>query len=255
MNLYFKLLKKPVFSIDDVDKYYGNKNSSRTAIKRLMHDNMVMKIRNNLYTCVSGESNEPVANRFQIASSITKTSYVSHHSAMEYYGVSNQVFYDVYVSSDTIFRDFVFAGYTYRCIVSRNHLGIDHPLYSGGIAVTDLERTVIDCIKDMDKISGLEEVLDIISSLRSLNEEKLLKYMVVYNSRFLYQKAGYLLSENKGAGNLSKEFFEECKAHIGQSKRYLTRDSITGKYVAEWNLVVPMNLYGMKNGDISNGII
>ena len=75
-------------------------------IKRLMAKGMVEKIRNNLYTCVSGETNAPLANRYQIASAITPTAYVSHHTAMEYYGANDQMYYDVYVSSKTEFKDF-----------------------------------------------------------------------------------------------------------------------------------------------------
>lgn len=79
MNLYFELLKTPVFTVEDVNKYYDNMDSARSAIKRLMKEGMVAKIRNNMYTCISGETGAPVANRFQIASKITPTSYVSHH--------------------------------------------------------------------------------------------------------------------------------------------------------------------------------
>ena len=89
LNLYFELLKTPVFTVEDVNKYYDNMDSARSAIKRLMKEGMVAKIRNNMYTCISGETGAPVANRFQIASKITPTSYVSHHTAMEYYGITS----------------------------------------------------------------------------------------------------------------------------------------------------------------------
>ena len=35
--------------------------------------------------------------------------------------------------------------------------------------VTDKERTVLDCIKDMDKISGAEEVISNLESVEKLN--------------------------------------------------------------------------------------
>ena len=55
LNLYFELLKTPVFTVEDVNKYYDNMDSARSAIKRLMKEGMVAKIRNNMYTCISGE--------------------------------------------------------------------------------------------------------------------------------------------------------------------------------------------------------
>lgn len=130
-------------------------DSARSAIKRLMKEGMVAKIRNNMYTCIGGETGAPVANRFQIASKITPTSYVSHHTAMEYYGITDQVYYDVYVASETSFREFEFDGYTYRYVASNDMEGVETPALSGGIRITNRERTLVDCVKDMDKIAGI----------------------------------------------------------------------------------------------------
>ena len=255
MNLYFDLLKKPVFKMEDVNQYYDNLESARSAVKRLMRDGMAVKIRNNMYTCISGETDAPVANRFQIASSITPTSYISHHTAMEYHGITDQVFYDVYVSSETSFRDFAFDGYSYHYIHSRSPEGIDRPAYSGGIAVTNLERTLVDSIKDMDKIAGMEEVIQDIASMRRMKEKRLLKYMELYQNQFLYQKMGFLLYCNRGQLGLSESFFFTCKEHIGKSKRYLTRDMESGQYNEEWKLVVPDQLAAAKNGMMEDAAI
>ena len=207
MNLYFELLKTPVFTVEDVNKYYDNMDSARSAIKRLMKEGMVAKIRNNMYTCISGETGAPVANRFQIASKITPTSYVSHHTAMEYYGI------------------------------------------------TDRERTLVDCVKDMDKIAGIEEVIQDIGSMKRMQEKRVLKYLDLLSNQFLYQKMGFLLSEHKEKMGLSDEFFDTCKSQIGKSKRYLTKDMSGGRYVDEWKLVIPENIYNMKNGVIEDATI
>ena len=45
MDLYYDLLKHPVFSIDTVQPYYNTKESARTALKRLMARGLVTKIR------------------------------------------------------------------------------------------------------------------------------------------------------------------------------------------------------------------
>lgn len=254
MNLYFELLRKPVFHVKDVNEYYGNMDSARSAIKRLMKEGMVAKIRNDLYTCISGETMRPVANRFQIASNITPTSYVSHHTAMEYYGLADQIFYTVYVSSKTSFRDFDFDGYTYHYVPSKYEEGVDKPPYSGGVVVTNLERTLVDSIKDMDKISGFEETYQGISAMRKMQEIRVLKYMELLNNQFLYQKAGYLLSDKREQLGLSEDFFEACKDHIGKSKRYLTSDIIKGRYDSEWNLIVPINM-DEKNGVIDDAAV
>ena len=248
VNLYFKLLGMPVFRIEDVNRYYDNMDSARSAVKRLMGRGMAVKIRNNLYTCISGETGQPVANRFQIASSITPTSYISHHTAMEYYGITDQVYYEVCVSSETRFSDFEFDGYLYRYMPSKNPEGIERPAYSGGIAVTNLERTLVDSVKDMDKIAGMEEVICDIECMHQVRENRLLRYLELYHNQFLYQKMGFLLSANKENLRLSEDFFEVCKQQIGKSKRYLTKEAETGRYDKEWKLIVPEGLFDIKNG-------
>lgn len=103
---------------------------------------------------------------------------------MEYYGIVDQVYYDVYVSSQTRFRDFAFDKYTYRYIASKTLEGIDRPSYSGGIAVTNLERTIVDSIKDIDKIAGIEEVVQDIECLHRVQEKKLANWCNLDRSYF-----------------------------------------------------------------------
>ena len=63
---------------------------------------------------------------------------------------------------------------------------------------------------------------------------------------------GFLLSEHKEQLGLSDEFFDVCKSQIGKSKRYLTKDISGGRYVDEWKLVIPNNMYSIKNGVAEN---
>lgn len=247
-NLYFKLLKTPVFTIDDVNRFCGNVRTSRSAVPRLIKKGLVAKIRNNLYTCINGQTLAPVADRFQIASAISPTSYVSHHSAVEYYGMANQIYYEVYVSSDTPFREFSFDGYIYKRIPSKFREGVVSPDYSGGIRVTDLERTVVDNIKDFEKVGGLEEIISFLESVEAVDENKLLKYLELYDNQFLYQKCGYLLSR-EGRLGLSADFFDVCHRKAGKSRRYLCHlAGHKGIYKPEWGLIVPDNLYVWRNG-------
>lgn len=250
MDLYFELLKHPVFTMKDLLIFYNNIESARTAVKRLLAKGMVVKIRRNLYTCISGETGVPIANHYQIASTVTATSYVTHHTAMEYYGITDQVFYDVYVASETVFQDFEFDGCTFQYVKSKFLDGVDTVKYSGGVRVTDKERTLLDCIKDMDKIAGAEEVVGNIQSMNRIEEEKLVHYLDLYQNQFLYQKTGYILQKMKKEMRLSDAFFELCKKKAGKSTRYLSSDYQGGVFDAEWKLVVPEILFQAKNGVI-----
>ena len=249
MDIYFELLKHPVFSIEDVCTYIENARTARVSLEKMMGSGKVLKIRNGLYTCVSGENGGPVADRFQIASAITSTSYVSHHSAFEYYGVSDQVFNEVYVSSQTRFQDFYFDGYNYHFIRAKITDGVYTPEYSGGIKITDKEQTMLDSIKDMNRIAGLEEVISCMTSFKLLDEEKILKYLRKYDSIFLCQKVGFLTELFQEELGISTDFLNACEDMIGNSKRYLTEDAIEVAYSRRWKLVYPEKIKYIKNGE------
>lgn len=101
MDVYYELLKKPVFTLNDVNQFYQNMESACSAVRRLLNKGRIVRIKKNMYTCISGETDSPVANKYQIGCAITESSYISHHTAMEYYGMGDQVYYDIYVSSKT----------------------------------------------------------------------------------------------------------------------------------------------------------
>lgn len=247
MNLYYELLGHPVFTVEDVAQYYDNVNSVRSALRRLVDQGLVVRVRNNLYTCISGESGSPVANRYQVACAVTNTACISHHTAIEYYGLSDQIYYEVYVSSETKFREFEFDGYVYRYIPVRFRNGIENVGYSGGVRVTDLERTLLDSISDMDHISGIEEIISFIRAIQRLDEKRLRQYLIAYGRQFLFQKTGYLL-EMYGSMEIDDGFYDFCREHIGKSKRYLSKDIRHGTYNSKWKLVVPDTIELSKNG-------
>jgi len=255
MNLYYELLQYPIFSIKEVNALYSSERTARVALGKLLKENLVLKIRNGLYTCVSGENGGTVANRFQVASAITPSSYVSHHTAFEYYGIADQVFYEVYVGSETRFHDFEFDGYTYHYVKAQIKDGIVSPEFGGGVRITDKERTIADSIKDLNLIAGLEEVISCVSSLNSIDEKKMLNYLAGYDSAFLYQKTGFIFSEYQTELGISDDFIKICKDRSGNSKRYLTNGISNPGYSGEWKLIYPKDIKRMKNGEIEDAEI
>lgn len=241
---YNELAKLSVFSLDDVVKLTNNKKTGYSLLGRLMKKGLVKKIRKNVYSCVNPATGQVIASRYQIACAVTPTAYISHHTAFEFYGVANQVFYEVYISTDTKFREFEFEGVSYKYISSKLKSGIIEPKNTESVRVTDLERTVIDNIKDFRKIGGFEELFNCLESVHYLDENKLEKYLEGYDIQGLYQKTGFLLQNFMQVMQLSETFILYCKNKIGKSTRYLIRESAEESfYNSEWKLVVPEELF------------
>lgn len=253
MDVFTELAKYPVFTIDNVKKFTYNEKTAYTQLNRLMKKGLIKKIRKNIYTAVNPTTGQLVATRYQIACAITSTAFISHHSAFEYYGLANQVYYEVYVSSDTKFNHFEHEHVTYRYVASKMEEGVVEAKNTIGVRITDLERTVIESIRDFNKIGGLEELLNCLESVHYLDESKLKRYLDIYNIKGLYQKVGYILEHYRKEMHLSKEFVEYCKSKIGKSRRYLVSEVKENSYYnSDWELMVPKDLFDIvgQGGDL-----
>lgn len=253
MDVYTELAKYPVFSIDVVRQLTGNEKTAYSQLNRLMKKGLIKKVRKNIYSAMNLATGQIVATRYQIACAITNTAYISHHSAFEYYGLANQVFYEVYVSSETKFNQFEYEHMIYKYVASRMQEGVMKAKNTTGIRITDLERTVIDSIRDFNKIGGFEELLNCLEGIHYLDEKKLKRYLDIYNTQGLYQRAGFLLNNYRKEMQLSKEFIEYCKGKIGKSRRYLVSERKENSYYnSEWELMVPEGIFetSEQEGDI-----
>lgn len=246
MNVYNQLVKYPVFTIDEVEKLTGNAKTAYYQLERLMKKGLVRRIRNTIYSAVNPENDQVMATRYQIACAITDTAYISHHSAFEYYGLTDKVLYQVYVSSETKYNHFDYNSVTYKYVASRIQEGIVDESTTG-IRVTDLERSVIDCIHDYSKTGGFKELMRCLNEIHYLDEAKLLRYLSVYNIQGLYQRVGYILKHFQKKMELSNAFIGCCKDKIGKSRRYLLKEFIEGNiYNREWELMVPQRLFEIR---------
>lgn len=242
MKYYENMLDQKCFSFKEVERMVGgNRNTAKSLLRQYAQRGYIQQIRKNLYVAVSMESGMPAATRYQIASSITPTSYVSHRSAFEYYGYTNQVSYEMNVSSETAFSDFEYEDIHYDYIASRLSEGI---IEQQGVRITNPERTTIDYIGDFDHIGGLEELLRSLEMISFLSEEKLLRYLELSNKAVLYQKTGFILEYFRDSLKLSSYFFDVCGLRKGKSKRYLTRSINQNNmiYNSKWGLMIPEDL-------------
>ena len=237
------------FTRDDICNLTNNYNTAGTLLKSYLKKDYIMQIKRNLYVAINLADRQPVVSKFYIAGRITKSAYLSHHAAFEYYGCTNQVSYQVEVSSETEFSSFAFDSLHYMYIASRIQNGV--ATRTDGVRVTDIERTILDGIHDIGKVAGLEELLRCIELVPSVNEDNLLAYLASYNKQVLYQKTGYILRHFKDMFNLSEAFFDECRARIGKSTRYLTGKGV-GLYNREWRLVVPKDLGKLTNKGVNH---
>lgn len=251
MKEYFHdLYKMKLFSLKDVASLTNNENTAKSLLSTGVKNGTICRVKMNLYAVTDMATLRCAANKYEIASHISEDACVAYHSAMEYHGHGHQLFNEVSVMTSYSFRPFEFEGITYIRRQGKIKEGVMVPLMNSMVRVTDLERTVVDCIDRIKYAGGIEELLNNLSAITYIDETKLLDYLEAYQKASLYQKTGYLLSMFKKQMRLSAGFFRQCKVHIGKSTRYLTDSTDDSYYDAEWRLCVPkeMTTYLEKGG-------
>jgi predicted transcriptional regulator of viral defense system len=242
MKYYERLVDLGCFTRDDVEAMTGNRETAHSVIENYKKKGLIESVRRDLFVAISLETKQPVPNRYAIASLAAPGAYVSCHSAFEYHGLANQVYYEVYAASPFRFRTFEHDGLTYRHVSSPFESGVEAK--TDGARVTDLERTVIDGINDFDKAGGLEELLRCIGMIPYLDAFKLIGYLIGYDKVFLYQKAGYILEHFMDSLKLTDDFFSACRSKVPKGKRYLYENVKSEPHALNksWALYVPEDL-------------
>jgi predicted transcriptional regulator of viral defense system len=113
MKYYSQLLSLRLFSKEQINKLSGNSDTAKTFLESALQDGYIERIRHNYYAIKSLETGRAIPNRYAIGSEINPSAYISHHTAFEYYGMANQVYGIVCVSSVAKFQDFSYDNVDY----------------------------------------------------------------------------------------------------------------------------------------------
>ena len=76
--------------------------------------------------------------------------------------------------------------------------------------------------------------------------------LLEYDSGFLYQKTGYILSHFAAAMGLSKSFFDMCRTHIPKGKAYLHNNGHDFIWHENWKLYAPADIMQLINKGVTD---
>ena len=231
-----------IFHKKDVVALTKDENAAKEILRRYKKQGLISQVRRDLYVVTDLATKVSLATKFEIACHITPSSYLSYHAALEYYGLAHQIFYELYISSKETFDSFDYEGVIYTFLQSKSYIGVINPMTDSLVRVTDLERTILDCIDRIDLSGGLEELVQCFAIITYVNEKKLLDYLYHFDKQVLYQKAGFILGYFQKEMKLSDAFFELCKSKVGKSTRYLIDKQQSDTYFKEWKLCAPQNI-------------
>ncbi len=235
-----KLHQLKLFRLEEVSDMTGNVGAAKALLASYVERGFVCHIRTDLYSVTNLATKTCASNKYEIASHISNSSFISYHAAMEYHGFGHQISQKVMVGCKSRFRPFEYDGISYSPHVSTINDGIITPPMDSNVRVTDRERTVIDCIDYIKYAGGLEELVHSLSSITFLNEKKLVEYLALYGKPTLYKKVGFFLSRFQEEMQLSQNFISHCKDHAGEGVVKLTDQA--KQYDSEWMIYMPQNI-------------
>lgn len=242
MKHYENLLAKGCFSREQLTEIVGTPSAANQVIYEYQKKGLIEKVKRDFYVVISLETKQPVLSRYQIGSNLFCDACITHHSAFEVFGYGSQVFYECFVATDKRFSDFEYDGVVYRRVERKPYTEV---IQQGNLRVTSVEQTVVDSIRDFEKIAGLEEVIRCMMLVPGLNEQKVLECLARNNKGFLYQKCGFIFEELREEFHFSSTFFEECEKYSSHAKRYLMKESKDNVFHKRWRIYAPQSLEGL----------
>lgn len=203
MKHYENLLAMGCFSREQLIELVGTPSVANKVIYEYQKKGLIEKVKRDFYVVISLETRQPILSRYQIGSRLFPDACITHHSAFEVFGYGSQLFCECFVATARRFSDFKYDGVVYRRIERKPDIEVTRYM---NVQVTSVEQTVVDSIRDFEKIAGLEEVIRCMMLMPGLNQEKVLECLARNGNGYLYQKCGYLFEEMNGEFHFSSVF-------------------------------------------------
>jgi len=236
---------KPIFRLKEVQKIlHSDEASSRNFVRRLVNRGVVTRLKPGLFILVPyelGKEAEYIGNPFVVAREIMggKDYFLSHTTAMEIHGGVTQPQLVVYVTTLKPRRSITAQGIEFRFIHSQKKyfFGIsDHWVTKQEkVKVSDLERTIIDGLKQPEYCGGLTEVAKgLWMRHQDINVNRLISYAIKIGVGAVIRRLGFLLELYKIGTYENREILS---LHLTET--YVRLDPLLpseGKFLRKWRL-------------------
>ncbi len=251
--------KHPVFNSVELDSHlldlgHVSPRARESLLKYHRKVGHVVLIRRGLYAVIPpGASPEsyPI-DPFLVAAKLTKDAVLSYHTALEIHGnaysVREQITYSaIQPVSPVTFRSCTYRGVKFPkslCSADKEKIGVVTVDRSGlDILVTCLERTLVD-ILDRPTLSGSwEEIWRSLESIVFLDLDRVIEYALLRGNATTIAKVGFFLEQHREPLMVEESHLTSLRKHRPKKPHYLESSKReSGKLVAGWNLVLPVEL-------------
>lgn len=239
-----------LFTLDEVRDVTGLKEASaRSFVRKLVNRGIATRLQSGLFILVPfelGREPEYLGNPYIVARELMrgKPHFISHASAMDVHGILTQPQFVIYVTSPKPMRGRTVLGTDFRFVrcMPSHFFGTTEQWVDKQekIVVSDLERTVLDGLKQPAYCGGFTEVAKGFWMRRGeVNAKRLVDYALRLGVGAVIRRLGYLL---EAYGSEAHDQIERLRGRL--TATYLLLDPLLppeGKFLARWRLRVNVN--------------
>jgi predicted transcriptional regulator of viral defense system len=235
----------PLYTVEELAERYkarSSRRSVRNVIYGLVAQGRVRAIARGVY---AGTLLSSPFNRYALPGKLVPDAVIAFHSALEYAGVANQMFYTVYYLSRRGRKDVNFDQTTFHCVAPPKRLAQSRrgdfqvETRPEGVMVTGRERSFLDCLMRLEYSGGLEELDRCLGMFPSFDFEAGLKYLGILRRPWLYARAGYLLDRHAKSLFFEGKWRDRYLRRIPRGVVYLGRKEAGCRWIPTWNVMVP----------------
>ena len=236
---------KTIFGIEDAQNVTGTSPvATRLLLSDLVKKKWLIRLTSGKFLIVpfsAGQDGEHSENWYLIAKNLIGPFpyYISYYSALEINEITIQPVFKIYISTPVRRQPKKILGATYQFIYiqEKDIWGIEDVwvTQSQKVKVSDLERTIIDCLNRQEFCGGISEIAKGIWIKRNnIDYQKIVKYLKQFNRKSVAKRLGLIL-ETYGIGE--DKIISEIKKLISPSYALLdpTLEN-SGRFLDSWKL-------------------
>jgi predicted transcriptional regulator of viral defense system len=259
--------KHPVFTGEELDRHLAALGKSGHRTKESLLDyhkktGHVIRIRRGLYAVIppGADPNSYPVDPFLVAAKLTTDAVLSYHTAMAIHGRAYSVREHLTYSaarpvSPVTFRSHVFRGVKFPqalCRGGKENFGVINVDRVGlEVKVTSLERTLVDIMNRPDLSGSWEEIWRSLESVEFFDLDKVVKYALLLGNATTTAKVGFFLEQHRDTLMVEDNHLKPLHDHRPRQPHYLdSSNRKSGKLVPDWNLIVPVALFGRTWGEV-----
>jgi predicted transcriptional regulator of viral defense system len=238
---------KKIFSIDDARRLA--KRDTRKVMSSLMRKKWVLALKRGLYAIVPLDvgvkgADSFILHNFVIASHLVEPYYIGYWSALNHYGLSEQIPRTVLVATTKpkMALKILDSDYYFVTLQKKKFFGFDEVELEGWkVNISSPEKTIADCLDHPEHSGGTDEIARAIYfNHGEIDLRKVYGFAQRMKNNTILKRLGYILE-----ASALLDRYENLFRRFSPSKGYPAFDPLSpkkGKFNSRWGLLINLEI-------------